>query len=524
MVREEGNSPSTGSSPVPQSNYSNAPRAENSESDLSDSHLYDFESRSAPVYTSDEQNDNEEGPTLTFNESVEKAGFGLFQIKLLILCGTVWMADSMEMMLLSLFMPVVKEEWGLEDWEEALVPSVVFASMLVGSSVWGKLSDHIGRRWTYLIVGGFTTVFGFVSAFSPSYVWLVVTRGLVGFGIGGAHVAFSMFAEFLPVKRRGAYMIAIEYFWTIGAILEAVMAWATLPNLEYGWRWLLGLSAVPLLICMAWYPLLPESPHFLIVSGKSDKAWDVIRKAAKQNRQKDFPHHGRLIEDEEVSNANRGSLKDLLGNKAMAYLSIVLWLIWFSDTFVYYGLVFFTPQYFKSDNENSEYLAVFLTSIAEVPGLFCSALIINRLGRKITLFILFTVGAIFTFLLAIPDLPTVAGTIFAIVSRAAIMGAFSTTYVYTPEAYPTTVRSTALGISNGVSRAAGIITPYVSSVLKDVTGAGSVWLPLVIYGVFGIFSAICSILLPVETNNKALPQTTQKKPTDYSKVKEPDNV
>eukprot|EP00761_Pharyngomonas_kirbyi_P014428 gb/GECH01014458.1/.p1 GENE.gb/GECH01014458.1/~~gb/GECH01014458.1/.p1 ORF type:complete len:539 (+),score=114.73 gb/GECH01014458.1/:1-1617(+) len=483
--------------------------------------LYD-DKTGAPLYDSspDAQNDSNNTRVLTFDQAVEEAGFGWFQIKLLFLCGFVWMADSMEMMLLSLFLPVVKEEWDLEDWEEAFVTSVVFVGMLIGSSLWGKLCDHIGRRYTYLIVGVFTTLFGIASSFSPSYVWLLVSRGLVGFGIGGSHVAFSMFAEFLPVKKRGTYMIAIEYFWTIGAILEAGMAWAILPTI--GWRWLLGLSALPLILTLAWYPILPESPHFLLVSGKNQKAWETVRKAAMQNKKSNFPFQGRLVEnEEETGNVKRGKLMDLLGSKAMAYLSVLLWFIWFFNMFLYYGIVFFTPQYFESGNdENSKYLAVLITSIAEVPGLFVSALVINYLGRKLTLCILFVIGSIFTILLAIPHLNTVAGTIFAVFSRAAIMGAFSTTYVYTPEVYPTTIRSTALGIALGVSRVAGIATPYVSDVLQNIGGNDTTWLPLSIYGLSGLISAIAAMLLPVETKGKTLPKAKERKITSYSQVKE----
>jgi len=41
----------------------------------------------------------------------------------------------------------------------------------------------------------------------------------------GAPVAFSMFAEFLPTKKRGYYLVVFEYFWTAGTLLEAGMAW-----------------------------------------------------------------------------------------------------------------------------------------------------------------------------------------------------------------------------------------------------------------------------------------------------------
>lgn len=73
---------------------------------------------------------------------------------------------------------------------------------------------------------------------------LVVSRGLVGFGLGGVHVALTLFTEFAPTRNRGAMMTLIESFWTIGSIIEAGLAWWLLPWV--GWRGLLGVSTLPL--------------------------------------------------------------------------------------------------------------------------------------------------------------------------------------------------------------------------------------------------------------------------------------
>lgn len=48
--------------------------------------------------------------------------------------------------------------------------------------------------------------------------------------------------------------------------MEALLAWAVLPSL--GWRWLLGLSALPLLALLGLYPLVPESAHWLVAKGR----------------------------------------------------------------------------------------------------------------------------------------------------------------------------------------------------------------------------------------------------------------
>jgi MFS family permease len=64
-----------------------------------------------------------------------------------------------------------------------------------------------------------------MSAFSPTFGFLLFARCLVGFGLGGVPVAYSMFMEFLPSSRRGVWLTVIEVFWTLGSVVEAGLAW-----------------------------------------------------------------------------------------------------------------------------------------------------------------------------------------------------------------------------------------------------------------------------------------------------------
>ena len=66
-----------------------------------------------------------------------------------------------------------------------------------------------------------------------------------------------------------------------GTVLEALLAWAVLPTL--GWRWLLALSALPLLVLLALFPLLPESPHWLVAKGQYAEAEAVLQRMAVLN-------------------------------------------------------------------------------------------------------------------------------------------------------------------------------------------------------------------------------------------------
>jgi len=297
------------------------------------------------------------------------------------------------------------------------------------------------------------------------------------------------------------YLIIFEIFWTIGTIIEAGISWLVLPTL--GWRWLLIFSAIPLFLIFLLFPIIPESPRYLLVSGQQEKLMETLKRVARWN--------GKPMPEGTIAPAlseKRGRILDLF-SKQFRQLTFLLWGIWFFNNFVYYGLVLFTPEYFANADSNDfpltvsddVYLNVLITSIAELPGIFFASLAIDRLGRKSTQGSFFALCGVFTILLGLKQqAPRVLLTIFAVFSRLFIMGAFSATYVYTPEAYPTTIRGIGLGACTSLGRIAGIITPYIANVFVTFSN----WVPTGLYAGGCIVAAILSYYLPYETSNKAL--------------------
>src|SRR5690348_8346172 len=88
-------------------------------------------------------------------------------------------------------MPAVEKEWNLEPFWEATVGGIVFSGMLMGAPFWGVLSDNFGRKFGFFCSVALTGTFGLASAFSPSLPFLLLSRVMVGFGLGGSTVAFS---------------------------------------------------------------------------------------------------------------------------------------------------------------------------------------------------------------------------------------------------------------------------------------------------------------------------------------------
>ncbi len=249
----------------------------------------------------------------TVDEAMNKMGFGPFQVLVTVFCGLLWLADAMELMILSILSPIVKCQWELSSFAEASVTAIVFTGVMLGAVFWGFMNDAIGRKKSLLVVDILVLVFGILSAlqisahdsYLPGYPWLLICRFGVGFTSAGTSQTITYYAEFLPQKGRGIWLIMIAVWWTIGTMFCAALAALVLGVLELNWHWFLGLAALPLAIVLVLFPFVPESARYYLVKGKNEEAMKVIQRVAKINCKK--PLSGRLViqEDKEKEMAQK---------------------------------------------------------------------------------------------------------------------------------------------------------------------------------------------------------------------------
>ena len=128
------------------------------------------------------------GATLDLDDCIDHIGFGPFQVQVLVICGATQLADAAELLLIAFLTAEVRCEWGLDNFEAALLSTLVFLGMLMGAYTLGVMSDRRGRRFGYLASVSLTAFFGILSAFAPGYWELAVCRFMVGFGVGSGKV------------------------------------------------------------------------------------------------------------------------------------------------------------------------------------------------------------------------------------------------------------------------------------------------------------------------------------------------
>lgn len=171
---------------------------------------------------------------------------------------------------------------------------------------------------------------------------------------------------------------------------------------RWGWRWLLALSSVGYCFVLILYKLAPESPRFLCTKGRLKEAQNILEKAAQFNNTK-LPA-GNLCSDklgdideksssEEVMlsssskkiNESKRCCQSLsaIFSRRFIRTTLLLWLLYFGNTFSYYGIVLLTSELSSGQSKcgvikqvlsdsmenNSLYINVFVTSLAGIKNL-----------------------------------------------------------------------------------------------------------------------------------------------------------
>lgn len=467
----------------------------------------------------------------TVDEALVTMGFGKFQVLVLIYAGMGWISEAMEMMLLSFVGPAVHSAWNLSAHQETLLTSMVFVGMLFGAYTWGIVSDNYGRRNGFFVTAMITALAGFASSFSPNITVLIIMRCLVGAGLGGGPVLSSWFMEFIPAPNRGTWMVVFSAFWTLGTIFESSLAWIVMPRL--GWRWLLGLSAVPSSLLLLFYGFTIESPRYLCAKGRQGEALKILEKISRINRAALPP--GVLVSDRPTTSPEDKHLLSPNGEESvrsklvecttgwfsalvmllkpnLARSTLLLWVVFFGNAFSYYGIVLLTTQlntgrrecspsdFTSKSSDPINYQNIFITSFAEIPGLILSAVMIDRVGRKRSMSSLFFLCCICILPLIHPQSKGLTtGLLF--VARTCISATFTIVYIYAPEVYPTSVRTTGFGVASSVARIGGIVCPIVAvGLIHGCHQMLAIWL----FEAIIFISGICVIFFPFETKGRVL--------------------
>ncbi|CAL8467848.1 g7386 [Coccomyxa elongata] len=172
----------------------------------------------------------------------------------------------------------IRDDFGTSEvMEEAIVGAAKVGAVL-GTFLGGALMLHYGRRKAIALDSFFYIVGPLLMAFASHASILLAGRLLVGIGIGmSAVVAPTYLGEIAPAHMRGRIVESYEVLLCLGMLASVAMDVA-FGHLPHNWRWMVGSPSILGLVLSAGLLVLPESPRWLVVSGRLDEALAVIHK------------------------------------------------------------------------------------------------------------------------------------------------------------------------------------------------------------------------------------------------------
>ncbi|NMR21280.1 MFS transporter [Cellulomonas fimi] len=437
--------------------------------------------------------------------------------RLLVGSGLGWAFDAMDVGLISFVLAALAQTWGVTSGELSWIASAGFVGMALGASLGGLLADRVGRRQVFaltLLVYGLATG---LSALSWSVAAMIVLRFLVGLGLGAElPVASTLVSEFAPPRIRGRVVVLLEAFWAVGWTMAALIGYLVVPRGDDGWRWALALGALPALYAVVVRRGLPESVRFLEARGRHAEAEATVRRfersaplrpgrsTAEPTASPSGPVDVAAAPDagaggdapasaEVAAPAAAPRVRDLW-SPVLRRRTTMLWLVWFTVNFAYYGAFIWLPTLLVASGLTlvTSFGYTLVITLAQLPGYAASALLVERWGRRPTLAAFLVGSAVAAGLFA-----GAAGTAQVLTAGMLLsffnLGAWGALYATTPEQYPTRLRGTGSGWAAGVGRIASVLAPLSVPVLRDAGGTGLVF--LVFAGVF-VVAAVGALGLP----------------------------
>jgi MFS transporter, putative metabolite:H+ symporter len=426
-----------------------------------------------------------------------------FHYGLLALCSFIYAFTAMNVLLVATVLTPIISEFHLASQPllAGLLLSAGYIGMFVGALTCGILADRIGRKNTLIFTIFMMTTFTALNAFAPDPLTMGILRFFAGIGLGGALPQPGVYiSEYIPAKYRGRILGLVEASWVYGALLSLAFPYLLYPM--FGWRPTFLVALIPLLLLPVVYFYAPESIRFLLCKGKTEQAkqlvskhnlsWDEFRGEQAQAQQKQ---------------GFKFALKEIW-SKRFRRRTLMLWLAWGVLVYSYHGIFTWLPTFYATSLGFTVVKSiqwVLIVTLAQVPGYYTAALLLDRVGRKkiAGTYLLFAgVGSVLLSLV----MDTNSILFWSVVISFFNLGAWSALYAYTPEQYPTRIRGTASGAAASMGRLAGVIAPTATPLLYYYGGLPAAF---AVFALIHFFGAAVIFTLGTETKGKTLEEISE---------------
>ncbi|WP_272818774.1 MFS transporter [Prescottella equi] len=210
---------------------------------------------------------------------MDEAPTSRFHRKLLIACCGGPFLDGFVLSIIGVALVGIKADLMPSSAEVGLIGAASLIGIFFGATLFGALTDRIGREKMYALDLTVLVIGCALSAFVQEAWQLIVLRFVIGLAIGADYpIATSLLTEFTPTKKRGFMIGVTGLSWSLGAGFAYIVG-AVFVGVSGGhdhWRWMLATSAILGVVVVLARRGIPESPRWLLGKGRVAEAEQVI--------------------------------------------------------------------------------------------------------------------------------------------------------------------------------------------------------------------------------------------------------
>ncbi|WP_246093132.1 MFS transporter [Subtercola boreus] len=418
-----------------------------------------------------------------------------FWIFMLILAGEFF--DTLEQNSVGAMGTNIKNSLQIGDFQLTSINTATVIGGLIGRLLAGYLADKYGRRFALSLNLLVYSLGGLISALSVNYEMLLVSRLIVGIGIGGEFmIGIVMISEMVATKYRGTAIGAINVgagglgnFISYGLFLLLLGPLESpLGGADTVWRWSFVILAVPALFVVFYRRRLPETPRFLLSKGRVEEANRSLAILASNTLKYTGARPPVELTPEDLPPVKMSASPTAVFSRPVirrtAALGIASWMAFGSQV----TLNFLMPTLLveRGYSVAESLLYTMIMNVGSLLGATTAALIAGRVGRRTAVGAAGVLGCLTA--LAFAGLGDSTGAIlvlgalfqfFTMVTNTTLAG-------WTAEVFPTKIRASGASIVNGIGNIAGAVMPFLAVALY-----GS----FAFAGVFGLAAVMYAILV-----------------------------
>ena len=418
---------------------------------------------------------------------------------------------------------IVKSQFNLTDLKEGWYVGCALIGSICGVLVAGTLSDYLGRKLTMLISATLFSISAIGCAVCGTFDGLVAYRIIGGVGIGIVSIVSPIYiSEVAPAKIRGTLVSLYQLAVTMGFLLAYLTNWLIDSNIDpsvaasaenvglwtkmfhtEAWRGMLGSETLPAVLFFLIIFFIPESPKWLIIKGKTEKAAGILARiyAEEADIQSEITNT-----KQSLGEGDNGKWSDLLkpgillavvAGSAIAILGQFMGV----NAVLYYG-----PKIFSDAGFDNPMFSTVLVGVVNCVTTVLAVFIIDRVGRKQLIYwgvsgmiiCLLAIGGYFAWGEALELGNGFMLTFFLAYVFCTAISICAVVFVLLSEMYPNSVRGRAMSIAGFALWIGTYLIGQLTPVLLGWSQSGT----------FFIFAAACVPYMLIMW--KVIPETTGK--------------